>query len=128
MCTAQIPNPARLQQLKLPLCASAKLLQQVVCVGKLGLSVTDLGIADVPIVLQEGVGVGVKQHGSCGVVASAVGDPVGKQHIVKLQNKGQGKITLFGINIAAMRLSSFRQRTVKQVDNHTTDTLLRVIH
>lgn len=66
--------------------------------------------------LQEGVGVGVKQHGSCGVVASAVGDPVGKQHVVKLQNKEQDKVELFSTDIAAMRVSSFRQCTVKAVD------------
>ena len=84
---------------------------------------TDLGVADVPIVLQEGVRVGVEQHGSRGVVASAVGDPVGEKHVVKLQNGGQDNFTLFGISIAAMRLPSFRQCTVKQVDPKPTREL-----
>jgi len=49
--------------------------------------VADLSIADVSIVLQQGVWVGVIQHGPSSVVSSTVGDPVGKQHIVKLHAK-----------------------------------------
>lgn len=47
----------------------------------------DLSIADVSIVLQQGVWVGVIQHGPGGVVPSTVCDPIGKQHIVKLHAK-----------------------------------------
>ena len=72
--------------------------------------------------LQEGVGVGVKQHGSCGVVASTVGDPVGKQHVVKLQNKGPDKVELFSID----REQRWGSGTVKQVDNYTTNILLHL--
>ena len=49
--------------------------------------VADLSIADVSIVLQQGVWVGVIQHGPSGVISSTVCDPVGKQHIVKLHAK-----------------------------------------
>jgi len=49
--------------------------------------VADLSIADVSIVLQQGIWVGVIEHGPSGVVSSTVCDPVGKQHIVKLHAK-----------------------------------------
>ncbi len=55
--------------------------------NKMGKEVADLSIADVSIVLQQGIWVGVIQHGPSGVVSSTVCYPVGKQHIVKLHAK-----------------------------------------
>lgn len=55
--------------------------------NKMCKEVADLSIADVSIVLQQGVWVGVIHHGPSGVVPSTVCDSVGKQHIVKLHDK-----------------------------------------